>query len=55
VMLLNRSLISYGAPSDALTTSSLINAYGGHLHTLPDQEGVVLLTDPCPDDEEDCS
>jgi manganese/iron transport system ATP-binding protein len=55
VMLLNRALISYGTPADALTTPSLINAYGGHLHTLPDQEGVVLLTDPCPDDDEDCS
>jgi manganese/iron transport system ATP-binding protein len=55
VMLLNRSLISYGAPSEALTTPSLMNAYGGHLHTLPDQEGAVLLTDPCPDDEEESS
>lgn len=54
VMLLNRSLISYGAPSEALTTPALLNAYGGHLHTLHDQEGLVLLTDPCDDHEEDC-
>jgi manganese/iron transport system ATP-binding protein len=53
VMLLNRSLISFGAPSEALTTPSLMNAYGGHLHKLPDQDDLLLLTDPCPDDE-DC-
>lgn len=53
VMLLNRSLISYGTPSEALTTSSLINAYGGHLHQIPGQEGIVLLADPCAEDTED--
>lgn len=53
VMLLNRSLISFGTPSEALTTPSLMNAYGGHLHKLPDQENLIMLTDPCPDDE-DC-
>lgn len=53
VMLLNRSLISYGLPSDALTTTSLINAYGGHLHKIPGQEGMVLLADPCADDVEE--
>ena len=54
VMLLNRSLISYGVPSEALTTPALLNAYGGHLHTLQDQEGLVLLSDPCDDHEVDC-
>lgn len=53
VMLLNRSLISYGHPSEALNTTSLINAYGGHLHTIPGQEGMVLLADPCADDTEE--
>ena len=54
VMLLNRELISYGTPSEALTTPLLMNAYGGHLRTLPDQNGVVLLTHPCGDLEDDC-
>ena len=53
VMLINRSLISFGAPEEALTTPSLMSAYGGHLHKLPDQDELVVLTDPCPDDE-DC-
>ena len=54
VMLLNRELISYGTPSEALTTPFLMNAYGGHIHTLQDQDEVVLLSDPCADLEDDC-
>jgi ABC-type Mn2+/Zn2+ transport system ATPase subunit len=53
VLLINKSLIAYGTPSEALTTSTLVNAYGGYLHTLPGQEGMLLLTDPCADDEEE--
>lgn len=45
VMLLNRRLIALGPAAEVLTKASLLRAYGGHLHTLPDEEGVLVLTD----------
>jgi ABC-type Mn2+/Zn2+ transport system ATPase subunit len=51
VMLLNRELISFGTPDEALTTPSLLNAFGGHLHRLDDQRGLVVLSDDCEDPE----
>jgi ABC-type Mn2+/Zn2+ transport system ATPase subunit len=45
VMLLNRRLIALGAPAEVLTKPFLLRAYGGHLHPLPDEGGVLVLTD----------
>lgn len=47
VMLLNRRLVSYGAPNEALGAPYLLEAYGAHLHRVHGQEGALLLTDPC--------
>jgi manganese/iron transport system ATP-binding protein len=51
VMLLNRGLISYGRPEEALTAPTLLEAYGAHLHLVRAENGVAVLTDPCADHE----
>jgi manganese/iron transport system ATP-binding protein len=51
VMLLNHDLISYGSPEEALTTSSLMNAFGGHLHQFGENGGLVVFSDECEDPE----
>lgn len=53
VMLLNRRLIALGSPAEVLTKASLVRAYGGHLHSLPDEEGVLVLTDTHCEGEDD--
>jgi len=53
VLLLNRRLISFGEPAQALTQSALLEAYGGHLHVVPGDDGSVLLTDTCCDGEDE--
>jgi ABC-type Mn2+/Zn2+ transport system ATPase subunit len=45
VMLLNHRLIALGSPAEVLTKDCLLRAYGGHLHALPDEDGVLVLTD----------
>jgi ABC-type Mn2+/Zn2+ transport system ATPase subunit len=47
VMLLNRRLIAYGPPEQVLTGSHLQQAYGGHIHSLSGDEGVMVVTDTC--------
>lgn len=46
VMLINKHLVAYGRPSAVLTSEHLMQAYGGHIHVLGDEES-VLLTDTC--------
>jgi ABC-type Mn2+/Zn2+ transport system ATPase subunit len=41
VMLLNRRLIAMGDPEIAITSDALVEAYGGHLHVVPD--GTVVI------------
>lgn len=53
VMLLNRRLIALGSPAEVLTKASLMRAYGGHLHALPDEDGVLVLTDTHCEGEDD--
>lgn len=53
VMLLNRELISYGPPDEALTTPSLLEAYGAHMHIVSADHGIAVLPDPCADHEGD--
>jgi manganese/iron transport system ATP-binding protein len=52
VLLLNRRLIAYGSPQEVLTRAHLLHAYGGHMHLLPDSDGVMVLTDTCCEGEE---
>ena len=46
VMLLNRRLIAFGQPAAVLTSDHLMNAYGGHVHVIEEEE-TILLTDGC--------
>ncbi len=52
VMLLNRRLIAFGIPEDVFTRSSLLEAYGGYVHLLPEGDG-VLIADTCCECEEE--
>jgi manganese/iron transport system ATP-binding protein len=52
VMLLHRRLIAFGPPSQVLTRPHLLQAYGGHVHLLPEGEGMMVLTDTCCEGEE---
>jgi manganese/iron transport system ATP-binding protein len=51
VMLLNRKMIAFGSPEEALNTPALLEAYGAHLHIVRSEDGVTVLTDPCADHE----
>ena len=52
VMLLNRQLYGFGRPEEVLTTDKLMAAYGGHLHLLPTESGLLALGDTCCDEGE---
>jgi ABC-type Mn2+/Zn2+ transport system ATPase subunit len=45
VLLLNRHLISLGDARDVLTADNLEAVYGGHLHRVETEHGVMLLHD----------
>ncbi len=47
VMLLNRRLIGLGAPEEVLSPARLLEAYGGKLHLVPGDEGLLALEDTC--------
>ncbi|MEJ2012307.1 MAG: metal ABC transporter ATP-binding protein [Anaerolineales bacterium] len=53
VMLLNRRLLAFGKPKQALSQEALLAAYGGHLHVVVDESGPILLTDTCCDGDEE--
>jgi manganese/iron transport system ATP-binding protein len=52
VMLLNRRLVAFGAPDEALAPEQLMRAYGGHMHVIAGEEGAMLLTDTCCEGED---
>ena len=52
VLLLQRQLIAFGTPAQVFTRSNLMQAYGGHVHMLPDGEGLMILTDTCCEGDE---
>jgi ABC-type Mn2+/Zn2+ transport system ATPase subunit len=53
VLLLNRRLIAYGPPAEALAADRLLEAYGGHLHRLgPAGDTLVVADDCCPPEPE---
>ncbi len=47
IMLLNRRLVAFAEPTAVLTSENLLQAYGGHVHLLPDGEQGVLVDDCC--------
>ena len=47
VMLLNRQLLGFGEPDEVFTEDALMTAYGGHLHLLPVNGGVLAVSDTC--------
>jgi ABC-type Mn2+/Zn2+ transport system ATPase subunit len=49
VMLLNRRLVGFGPPEEVLVRENLLQAYGGHLHLLPSEDGLLALGDTCCD------
>jgi ABC-type Mn2+/Zn2+ transport system ATPase subunit len=52
VMLINRRLIAFGPAATVLTRGNLMEAYGGHVHVLPEGDGVLVLTDTCCEGDE---
>jgi manganese/iron transport system ATP-binding protein len=52
VMLLNQRLLGFGTPEEVLTPENLIAAYGGHLHLVATDNGMLALGDTCCDDDE---
>ncbi len=53
VMLLNRSMISFGTPRDVLTRDNLLQAYGGHAQLIQGPNGIAAVTDTCCDGEDE--
>ena len=47
IMLLNRYVVAFAEPTAVLTADNLLQAYGGHVHHLPDAEQGVLVDDCC--------
>ncbi|MFZ5433671.1 MAG: metal ABC transporter ATP-binding protein [Calditrichota bacterium] len=45
LMLLNHRLLGFGPPKDTLTSQNLIAAYGGHLHMVKTDDGMVVVED----------
>jgi manganese/iron transport system ATP-binding protein len=52
VMLLNHRLLGFGAPEQVFNSQNLLEAYGGHLHLLPSDDGTWVLGDTCCDEGE---
>jgi manganese/iron transport system ATP-binding protein len=53
VILLNRRLIAYGPPQDVFSRDNLTATYGGHIHTLSEADGMLVLTDTCCEGDEE--
>ena len=51
VMLINNKMIGIGSPEDVFVPENLLNAYGGHLHLVTTEEGILALGDTCCDEQ----
>jgi manganese/iron transport system ATP-binding protein len=51
IMLLNRRMLGFGTPEEALNTDTLMAAYGGHLRLMETEGGTVIVGDTCCQDE----
>jgi manganese/iron transport system ATP-binding protein len=52
VLLLNRRVIAMGKPDQVFTQPHLVQAYGGHIHLMQGENGLMVLTDTCCEGEE---
>lgn len=52
IMLLNHRMLGIGTPQEVLNSENLLAAYGGHLHLVPTDSGMLALGDTCCDDDE---
>lgn len=50
VMLLQRRLLGLGAPEEVFQPEKLVAAYGGHLHLVATNDGLLALSDSCCDE-----
>ncbi len=50
VALVNRRLIAFGPPAQALNPADLAAAFGSHVHVVHTNEGDLVVTDTCCDD-----
>jgi len=50
VMLINKKMIGIGSPEEVFVPENLLNAYGGHLHLVTTEEGILALGDTCCDE-----
>ncbi len=53
VILLNQRIITFGPPQDALTQAALVEAYGGHVHRIDQEGGLLIVTDTCCEGDEE--
>ncbi len=53
VILVNRRLIAFGPPQQALSREFLMKAYGGQLHELEGDNRMLVLADDCCGGEEE--
>jgi manganese/iron transport system ATP-binding protein len=53
VMLLNHRILGLGAPDEVFSTEKLASAYGGHLHLVPSEDGVLIVSDTCCEGDEE--
>jgi manganese/iron transport system ATP-binding protein len=51
VALINRRLIAFGTPEQALTPKTLAAAFGSHIHIVHTSEGDLLVADTCCEDD----
>jgi len=47
ILLLNKEVIAFGPVAEVFTPELLRKAYGHHLHLLPSERGVMVLSDTC--------
>jgi ABC-type Mn2+/Zn2+ transport system ATPase subunit len=52
VMLLNQRMLGIGTAEEVFTPQHLTAAYGGQLHLIETQDGVMALGDTCCEDED---
>ena len=47
VLLLNHRAIACGPPDDVFNQGNLIETFGGHAHSIPTRDGLVMISDSC--------
>jgi manganese/iron transport system ATP-binding protein len=53
IILINRHIIAFGPPGEALTQQALVQAYGGHVHRIDQEGGLLIVTDTCCEGDDD--